>query len=100
MAFMLLIKENSCLSMSFYKKVHNHVFSEANILSGFTAAGLVPFNPHRVLTTLYINTKTPTPPSSSSNSQPFYLGKTQANLYQLNQQKKKDPRTQTTISIL
>ena len=32
--------------------------------------------------------KTPTPPSSSSSNPSFYLGKTPANLYQLNQQKK------------
>ena len=35
-----------------------------------------------------IKIKTPTPPLSSSSNQSFYLGKTPANLYQLNQQKR------------
>ena len=57
------------------------------ILSGFAAAGLIPFNPDRVLAKLNKKMKTPAPPSSSSSNQSFYLGKTPANLYQLNQQK-------------
>ena len=73
--------------LTFYKKAHNHAFSKANILSGFAAAGLIPFNPDRVLAKLNKKMKTPTPPSSSSSNQSFYLGKTPANLYQLNQQK-------------
>ena len=72
--------------LTFYKKAHNHAFSKANILSGFAAAGLIPLNPDRVLAKLN-KMKTPTPPSSSSSNQSFYLGKTPANLYQLNQQK-------------
>ena len=41
-----------------------------------------------MLAKLYIQIKIPTPPSSSSSNQSFYLGKTPANLYRLNQQKK------------
>ena len=45
--------------------------------------------------------KTPTPPSSSNSNQSFYLGRTPANLYQLNQQKKQiqDLQKQSLSSI-
>jgi hypothetical protein len=39
--------------------------SIANIQSGFTAIGLVPHDPERVLSKLHTQLKTPTPPSSS-----------------------------------
>ena len=71
--------------LTFYKKAHNHAFSKANILSGFAAAGLIPFNPDRVFAKLDIKIKIPTSPSSSSSNQLFYLGKTPVNIYQLNQ---------------
>ena len=70
--------------LSIYTKIHACSFSKANILGGFAATSLVPFKPDRVLTKLYIKIKTPTPPSSSSSNQSFYLGRTPANLYQLN----------------
>ena len=72
--------------LSIYSKVYANTFSKTNIQSGFGAAGLIPLKPERVLAKLHI--KTPTPPSSSGSNQSFYLGKTPANLYQLNQQKK------------
>ena len=72
--------------LSIYSKIHHQAFSKSNISSGFAAAGLIPLKPERVLAKL--NIKTPTPPSSSSSNQSFYLGKTPVNLYQLNQQKK------------
>ena len=72
--------------LSIYTKVYANAFSKTNIQSGFGAAGLIPLKPERVLAKLHI--KTPTPPSSSGSNQSFYLGKTPANLYQLNQQKK------------
>lgn len=74
--------------LSIYTSIHGRAFSKANILSGFAAAGLIPFKPERVLAKLHIEMKTPTPPSSSSSNQSFYLGSTPAKLYQLNQQKK------------
>ena len=74
--------------LSIYAKIHHCAFSKANILSGFGAAGLVPFNPERMLAKLNIKKfKTLTPPSSSSSNQSFYLGKTPANLYELEKQK-------------
>ena len=72
--------------LSIYTKIHGQAFSKANILSGFSAAGLIPLNSEKVLARL--NIKTLTPPSSSSSNQSFYLGRTPANLYQLNKQKK------------
>ena len=69
-------------------------------MSGFVAAGLIPFKPERVLAKL--NIKTPTPPSSSSSNQSFYLGRTPANLHQLNQQKKQiqDLQNQSLSSVV
>ena len=86
--------------ISIYSSIHGRPFSKANILSGFAVAGLVPFKPERVLSKL--NVKTPTPPSSSSSNQSFYLGRTPANLYQLNQQKKQiqDLQNQSLSSVV
>ena len=86
--------------LSIYTKIHGQAFSTTNILSGFTAAGLIPLKPERVL--VKINIKTPTPPSSSSSNQSFYLGRTPVNLYQLNQQKKqiKDLQQQSLSSVV
>ena len=88
--------------LSNYTKIHAHAFSKANILSGFAAAGLIPFKPEKVLAKLHIKLKTPTPPSSSSSNQSFYLGRTPANLYQLNQQKKQiqDLQNQSLSSVV
>lgn len=72
-----------------FQHIYNQIFSKANILSGFRATGLIPLEPEKVLLKLQIKFKMPTPPSSlHSSSHSFYLGKTPANLYQLNQQKK------------
>lgn len=89
--------------LSIYTSIHGCAFSKANIMSGFAAAGLIPFKPERVLGKLCIKTtKTPTPPSSSSSNQSFYLGRTPANLYQLNQQKKQiqDLQNQSLSSVV
>ena len=85
--------------LSIYTKIHGQEFSKANILSSFSAAGLIPLNSEKVLARL--NIKTPTPPSSSSN-QSFYLGRTPANLYQLNKQKKQiqDLQQQSLSSVV
>lgn len=47
-----------------YLKAHQEVFKPQNIQSGFSAAGIYPFNPERVLSKLNILLATPTPPSS------------------------------------
>ena len=46
--------------LSNYTKIHAHAFSKANILSGFAAAGLIPFEPKRVLAKPHIKMKTNT----------------------------------------
>ena len=86
--------------LSIYTSIHGCAFSKANILSGFAAAGLIPFKSERVLAKF--NIKTPTPPSSSSSNQSFYLGRTPVNLYQLSQQKKQiqDLQEQSLSSVV
>ena len=58
--------------LGMYKHARRAIHSEQNILSGFRATGLIPFNPERVLSVLTI-TKTPSPPPSShgQNSLPW-----------------------------
>ena len=72
-----------------YPAVHKQALSSSNIQSGFEATGLVPLSSGRVLSKLQ---KTPTPPSTShsnQSTQSFGIGKTPANLHQLEHQKKK-----------
>lgn len=73
--------------LSLYTSIHQQAFSTSNISNGFTAIGLIPTKPKRVLQKLQIKLKTPTPPSSLNSNQSFYLGQTPANLYQLNKQR-------------
>jgi hypothetical protein len=47
-----------------YPTAHWTVFTPQNIQSGFAAAGILPFEPQRVLDKLNILMGTPTPPSS------------------------------------
>ena len=57
-----------------YPEARMEAFKADTIKNGFTAAGLVPFNPERVLEQLNIQLKTPTPPGSqSTNSAPKTL---------------------------
>jgi hypothetical protein len=51
--------------LSIYRRAHSEAFKDSNIRSGFMATGLVPYNPHCVLSTLQVQFKTPTPPASS-----------------------------------
>ena len=69
-----------------YPAVHQQALSSSNIKSGFTATGLVPLSPVRVLSKI---PKTPTPPSTSHSNQSFGIEITPANICQLEQQKKK-----------
>lgn len=50
--------------LQIYKEIRPQVFSTSNIGSGFSASGLVPYKPERVLEGLSIYS-TPTPPGSS-----------------------------------
>ena len=72
-----------------YPAVHQQDLSSSNIKSGFEATSLVPLSSERVLSKFQ---KTPTPPSTShgnQSTQSFGVGKTPANLHQLERQKKK-----------
>ena len=52
-------------------KARQSAFTAENIQNSFTATGIVPFNPDRILSKLNIQLKTPTPPGSqSTNSAP------------------------------
>ena len=51
-----------------YKHARIETYQPDTIRSGFKATGLVPYNPVRVLLTLQIKQKTPTPPGSSHGS--------------------------------
>ena len=80
------------------QQVHQQALSSSNIKSGFTATGLIPFFPERVLSKLNIQHKTPTPPSTSDSNQSFGAGKTPANIYQLEKQKKKIKSLKNIVS--
>lgn len=82
------IKQTSYIIISKYT---TQAFPKANILSGSRATGLVPLDIQNVLSTLRIQRKTPPPPPTFSHSNTsFYLGKTPANLYQLDRKKSQD----------
>ncbi|BDD61273.1 hypothetical protein MAP00_009287 [Monascus purpureus] len=75
-----------------YSYAHTDIFKPQTIRNGFTATGLIPFNPERVLSQLNIQLETPTSPGGrSTNSAP----KTPRNLHQL---QKKDHR-QSPLSL-
>ena len=49
-----------------FKPARAAALNLSNIYSGFAAAGLVPFNPERVLSRLQLKLRTPTPPASET----------------------------------
>lgn len=69
-----------------YQQARSTIYLEQNIISGFRATGLIPFNPERVLSALTI-TKTPSPPSSShrQSSSPW-ISETPRNAAQISKQ--------------
>jgi hypothetical protein len=52
-----------------YKTAHTQAFNSRNIYSNFTAAGLVPYSPERVLSRLNVELRTPTPPLAQDKDQ-------------------------------
>ena len=70
-----------------YPTIHHQTLYLSKIQSSFTATGLVPFSPDKVLSKLHISLKTPTPPSSSQSTQSFGAGKIPADIKQLEEQK-------------
>ena len=49
-----------------FKPTRTAALSSSNICGGFAAAGLVPYNPERVLSRLQFKLRTPTPPASET----------------------------------
>ena len=51
-----------------YPQARDEAFRPTIVQNAFAAAGLVPYNPDRVLSQLNIQLKTPTPPGSRSSA--------------------------------
>lgn len=68
-----------------YQKVRPVTHSESNILSGFRATGLIPFNPDRVLSNLTI-TKTPSPSPLPDQPSSPWVSETPRNTAQISKQ--------------
>lgn len=69
-----------------YKQARKAVFSESNIRSGFAATGLVPYDPDRVLSTLNVQLRTPTPPLVQNDTRTEWTPETPRNIIQLERQ--------------
>jgi hypothetical protein len=50
-----------------FKAAHKKASTLSNIQGGFQGAGLVPFNPERVISTLDVKLRTPSPPLPTNN---------------------------------
>jgi hypothetical protein len=51
-----------------FRAAFSEPLTESNIKGGFRGAGLVPFDPERVILALDLKLKTPTPPNSRPNT--------------------------------
>jgi hypothetical protein len=74
--------------LSVYPQARSEAFRTSNIQNGFMATGLVPYDPRRVLSTLQVQFKTPTPPgtSHSMNSNSNWAPETPQNIIGLQKQ--------------
>ena len=93
-----------------FPKARIEAFKAATIQNSFSAAGLVPYDPDRVISKLDVHLRTPTPPGSRPGSQSSaWSPKTPANLKQLNRQassikallkkRSRSPPTPTNMAI-
>ena len=71
--------------LTIYSKIRPFVFTDQNIKSGFSATGLIPYDPQRVLSSPTI-TKTPSPPGTANGEAPLWTSETLHTLAQLEQQ--------------
>lgn len=71
--------------LTIYTKVRPSVFTEKSIRNGFLAAGLVRYDPERVISSLPI-TKTPSPPGTANGGAPQWTSETPHTTTQLEQQ--------------
>ena len=60
--------------------------TEKNIQGGFAGAGLVPYDPQRVLSKLDVRMRTPTPPATLPEIQQPWVSKTRQNAYEATSQ--------------
>lgn len=72
--------------LSIYQIARKEAMSSRNIKSGFTATGLVPYNPERVLSNLNVQIRTPTPPSAIDDLLVPWVTGTPHNIKELHQQ--------------
>ena len=72
--------------LSMYKKACTQAISLNNIRSGFTATGLVPYDPNQVLSRLQIQLRTPSPPITNDAIHTAWVNKTPHSLHELQQQ--------------
>jgi hypothetical protein len=68
-----------------YQQARIEALHQANIRSGFAATGLVPYNPDRVLSLLNTQLRTPSPPKSPPQQQPW-VAETPHNITELHHQ--------------
>ncbi len=68
-----------------FKEAWNATFTKENICGGFRGAGLVPYDPERVISNLNIKLQTPPPPPAASEPSPWQ-SKTPSNLRELQAQ--------------
>ena len=72
--------------LTVYGQIRPAAFSESNIKSSFAAAGLVPYNPDRVLSRLHAQIRTTPPPTESDALQSPWLPQTPRNVATLQHQ--------------
>jgi hypothetical protein len=53
--------------LPYFKAAQKKAITASNIQGGFQGAGLVPFNPERVISTLDVKLRTPSPPLPANN---------------------------------
>ena len=91
-----LVKKEDFLYI--FPSIFEHSISLSSIQSGFAATGRILLIPEKVLSRLP-KPKTPTPPSTSESNQSFGIGKTPANLRQLEKQKQRIEHLRSRQSI-
>jgi hypothetical protein len=79
--------------LDYYQKAREQAISTSNIRSGFVAAGIVPFNSRKFLSSLFIlQTDKPTPPEANTNAIPAIeepkTGQTPTNRRELNKRRR------------
>ena len=73
-------------SFEAFKSARIAALNSSNVYSGFTAAGLVPYNPERVLSRLQFKPRTPTPPALETATEAHQTPKTPCTVAQLAQE--------------